>query len=165
MSASTVALDKLFAIDHGNKLDLNKMESCDAEEEGIIFVNRSASNNGIVGVVKRISTISPYPAGSITVALGGSALASFVQPREFYTAQNIDVLRPLTQMNDEVKWYYCLCIEANRYRYSTFGREANRTLRTILVPPLSLIPTWVHGATIRAAQSIGQDMSAFVANA
>lgn len=157
-----VPLEQLFVIDHGNKFDLNKMETTDDWEGAVVFVNRSGANNGIVGLVRRIPTTDPYPAGSISVALGGSALASFVQPRDFYTAQNVDVLRPRSAMTDEEKLYYCLCIEANRFRYSTFGREANRTLRTLLVPPQNSVPKWVQGATIKAAQSIARDMSAIV---
>jgi len=33
--------------------------------------------------------------------------------------------------------------EANRFRYSTYGREANRTLRTLLVPKRKSVPSWV----------------------
>jgi len=158
-----VELQHLFSIDRGSKLDLNKMEECDPSEDAVVFVNRSAANNGIVGWVKRIPALDPYPTGSITVALGGSTLASFVQSKPFYTGQNIDVLTPRKKMTNEVKLYYCLSIEANRFRYSTFGREANRTLKTLLVPGLEFVPKWVHGATIRASDALGHDLKALVA--
>lgn len=162
-TAANVRLDLLFRIEHGNKLDFNKMEQAEPGDDAVVFVNRSGMNNGIQGLVKAIPSVDPYPAGSITVALGGSALASFVQPRAFYTAQNIDVLNPRIPMSDEVKLYYCMCIEANRFRYSTFGREANRTLKTIVVPGLNAIPDWVTGATSKAAAAIADHMIAFVA--
>ena len=162
-SLKLTELQDLFVIKHGTKLDLNKMEECGAEQDAIAFVNRSGMNYGVVGLVKRIPALDPYPAGSITVALGGSALASFVQPRPFYTAQNIDVLYPRTEMSNEVKLYYCLCIEANRFRYSTFGREANRTLKTLLVPELKLVPEWVHGTTPKAVEALSRDLKAVLA--
>jgi hypothetical protein len=38
--------------------------------------------------------------------------------------------------------YYCMCIHANKYRYS-FGRQANRTLRDISLPAIEEIPGYV----------------------
>ena len=37
-------------------------------------------------------------------------------------------------MTFKEKLFYCLCLGKNRFRYSAFGREANRTLDTIEVP-------------------------------
>jgi hypothetical protein len=158
---STVPLAELFVIGHGNKFDLNKMEPCGPGEDAVTFVGRSGERNGIVAIVRRTAT-EPFPAGLITVALGGAALSSFVQPRPFYTAQNIDVLRPRTEMSLDTKLYYCLCIEANQFRYSAFGREANRTLRTLAVPPLAGVPSWVHGTASNAAASLARDLQALV---
>jgi len=149
----------LFDIEHGNKFDLNKMEQCAPTDEAIAFIGRSGDENGIVAFVKRNKT-QPYDSGLITVALGGSALSSFVQPRPFYTAQNIDVLKPKTEMTLDMKLYYCLCIEANRFRYSTYGREANRTLRYILVPKLECIPSWVDGMMAKAIGELSRDLTA-----
>ena len=116
-------------------------------EHSIAYISRSGERNGLVAFVEKVGDIEPYESGLITVALGGSALSSFVQPRPFYTGQNIDVLRPRFVMSLDVKLYYCLCIEANRFRYSTYGREANRTLHTIQVPALDNIPSWVNGVS------------------
>jgi hypothetical protein len=151
-------LNKLFQIDYGNKLDLNKMKVTGANEDAIDFVGRSGEKNGIVAYVEKLTHIEPYPAGYITVALGGAALSSFVQARPFYTAQNIAILQPLTDMTLNTKLYYCLCIEANRYRYSTFGREANRTLRTLLVPTIASIPTWCSEATKNSIKQLKHDL-------
>lgn len=155
-------LHTLFRIEHGSKLDFNKMEERGPDDDAVLFINRSRVNNGIVGLVRRLPNHAPHVAGAITVALGGSALASFVQHSPFYTAQNIDVLHPRAPMTDEVKLYYCLCIEANRFRYSTFGREANRTLKTLLVPGLGDVPAWVHGATRRAVTALTRDLHALL---
>jgi hypothetical protein len=155
-----VQLDSLFTIRHGNKFDLNKMHQCPPTDTAVAFVGRSAEGNGIVGFVTRHRSVEPYKAGLITVALGGSALSSFVQPRPFYTAQNIDVLEAKVPMAAEVKMYYCLCIEANRFRYSTFGREANRTLKKLLVPATHCVPAWVNGTLTSAIQELVEDLGA-----
>ncbi|MCH9034939.1 MAG: restriction endonuclease subunit S [Planctomycetes bacterium] len=158
-NSKLVELHVLFEISRGNKFDLNKMEQCEPADDAIAFAGRSGEKNGIVGFVRRYGDIDPYEAGQITVALGGAALSSFVQPRAFYTGQNIDVLKPRTEMALDVKLYYCVCVEANRFRYSTFGREANRTLKNLLVPDLDLIPPWVNGITTEAVAELRRDLN------
>ena len=153
-----VPLHLLFKISRGSKLDYNKMKQCSYSEDAISFVGRSGERNGFVGYVEQLSGKDPCKSGLITVALGGSALSSFVQPRHFYTAQNIDVLEPVLDMSIDVKLYYCLCIEANRFRYSTYGREANRTLKTINVPSLDSVPTWVNGALSKSVSKLSNNM-------
>jgi hypothetical protein len=157
-----IRLDGLFKIEHGNKFDLNKMNQIAPKDDAIAFVGRSRENNGVVAFVEKYDSIEPFQSGNITVALGGSALSSFVQTRPFYTAQNIDVLKPLTDMTLDVKLYYCLCIEANRFRYSTFGREANRTLHTLLIPKIESIPSWVNGTTKKSLDELKADLTAML---
>ena len=91
-SLSCEKLNRLFTVEHGNKFDLNKMEECEPNINAIAFVGRSGKENGIVSFVKEVDGVVPFPAELITVALGGAALSSFVQPLRFYTAQNIDGL-------------------------------------------------------------------------
>lgn len=125
----------------------------------VAFVGRSGERNGVVAYVEEFQFIKPLPAGFITVALGGTALASFIQSKPFYTAQNIAVLEPLTKMTLETKLYFCSCIEANRFRYSTFGREANRTLKYLLVPALESVPAWVESCSRLAIEELKADLS------
>jgi hypothetical protein len=135
-------LEDIFDIEYGNKFDANKVNFV---SEGINFVSRSSKNLGIVGKVDPIEGAKTFESGLITVTLGGTYLLSaFVQPDPFYTAQNIKVLRPRQEMSLAEKVYYCECIKANRFKYSTHGREANRSLNSILVPPRSEIPNWVN---------------------
>jgi len=159
-SIQTEPLSAIFAISRGNKLDLNKMQTVEPTRDAIAFVGRSGVGNGIVAFVAAVKGITPYAAGNITVALGGSALSSFVQPQKFYTAQNVDVLIPREEMSIDEKLYYCLCIEANRFRYSTFGREANRTLKNLMVPSRDSLPKWVEGSTATAAADLNRQLIA-----
>lgn len=133
-----VRLSELFDITYGTKLDWNKMIE---EKEGIAFVSRTSKNNGVVGYVERYGDIEPYSEGLITVSLGGTyVLSAFVQTNKFYTGQNVAVLSPKNEMDIVQKLFYCYCISKNRYRYSAFGREANKTLKDLLVPDLEEIP-------------------------
>jgi hypothetical protein len=140
-----VPLSSLFEVSYGNKLDLCQMSEATSNEESASFVSRTGSNNGVTATVARLPSIEPYPAGCITVALGGAILSSFLQPAPFYTAQNVAVLRPRERMTRELLLYYCTAIHANKFRYSAFGREANRTLKEMLVPSLADVPAWVQG--------------------
>lgn len=126
-----VPLNKLFEVSYGSKFDLKRMSINDSSN--VAFVGRTAKNNGVTAFVNKVEK-SPFPAGIISVNLGGAILESYVQLFPFYTAQNVAVLKPIRQMSELEKLYYCFAIKANKFRYGAFGREANRTLRTLLVP-------------------------------
>lgn len=144
--AERVKLKDLFYIEYGNQLDKNKMVEC---ETGTNFVSRTSSNLGVDTKIENLADVPSYEAGLITATLGGTYLLSaFVQPAPFYTGQNIKVLRPLTPMSFNEKIYYCLTISQNRFRYTSHGREANKTFDDILVPPFPALPNWVNGVSI-----------------
>ena len=133
---SKVRLDVLFEVGYGTKFDLKQMELTSIDDPfGISFVSRSRQNLGVSAYVKQYESRPPLSEGLITVALGGSYLLSaFIQERPFYTAQNVAVLTPKASMTFNEKLFYCLCLDKNRFKYSAFGREANRTLGLIVVP-------------------------------
>lgn len=129
----------LFTLYQGNSLEL--MHIGESKNTGINFVSRTAQNNGVAAEVERQKSIMPFSAGNISVALGGSVLSAFVQMKPFYTSFHIMVLQPNKELTLPEKLYYCMCIQANAYRYS-YGRQANKTLREIDLP--DNIPTWVE---------------------
>ena len=136
-----VPIKKLFHIRYGNQFDFSKMEVSD---NGINFISRGSTNNGFVAKVKQYEDTVPFPSGLITVTMGGSyLLASFVQPSPFYTAQNIKVLAPKTEMNLATKLFYCAAIQHNRFRYHSHSREANSTFDDLIVPDFNEIPKWI----------------------
>jgi restriction endonuclease S subunit len=137
-----IPISELFDITYGTKLDFNKCTTC-GKDEGVNYVSRSNKNCGVTARVFEVENKTPFEAGLITVAMGGSMLASFVQQEPFYTAQNIKVLRPKKTMTTEKKLYYCLCIEANKHKFSTFGREANYTFDSLLVPDTDEMPDYL----------------------
>lgn len=133
----------LFSISQGNSFELMNMDL--SKNSDVNFVSRTAQDNGVVAQVCVDDAVNPFPAGCITVALGGSVLSSFVQLKPFYTAFHIAVLQPKKELSLQEKLYYCMCIHANAYRYS-YGRQANKTLKNVELPDVA--PQWVHSLSI-----------------
>lgn len=128
-------LTDLFDIRYGNNLDLASMIKCENDTFGIPFVSRTERNNGVSAFVKRTKTITPNPAHTLSVAVGGSVLSTFYQSLPYYTGYHVLVLSPKHEMIQAEMLYYAKCIHVNKYRYS-YGRQANKTLKDILVPSL-----------------------------
>ena len=126
---------ELFDIKYGINLELNACEIV-GDDGGVNFVARTSENNGVVAKVKPIEGKIPQPAGVITCAGGGSVLSAFVQKKPFYSGRDLYILTPKQPMSLEEKLFYCHAIKMNAYRYG-YGRQANRTLKDINLPPLS----------------------------
>jgi hypothetical protein len=75
-------------------------------------------------------------------------LSAFLQEQNFYTAQNIAVIKPKIEYTWRELLFYCMCITKNRFRYWAFGREANSTLKDLLVPSKDEIPNRVYTAEL-----------------
>jgi hypothetical protein len=127
-----VKISDIFDIKNSQSLELL---NCQQVENGINFVSRSSKNNGIAAQVEQLDDLEPMPAGAITVALSGSVLSSFYQDKPFYTAYHIASLYPKQTLTTEEMIYYACVIEQNKYRYS-FGRQANKTLKDLLIPKI-----------------------------
>ena len=128
--------ERLFIIDSGNKLDKSKMTSNNPK---INFVGRSSVNNGVTGIVDSIEGEKAYKSGNMTLALGGEHLGScFVQEKDFYTSQNVNVLIPRNEMSLNVKLFISFIIyRESRTYYKAFEDELNRHIKTdfsILLP-------------------------------
>ena len=121
--------DQLFEIDMGNSFDKIKMTDKDPT---INFVGRSHINNGVTAQVDKINGIQPYKAGELTLALGGEYLGScFVQQKDFYTSQNVVVLRPKLNITFNQKQFIATMIfKEGRRKYKAFIDELNRHIKT-----------------------------------
>ena len=131
-------VDELFHIKYGINMELNACEVT-IDDDGINFVARTSENNGVVAKVKPVGGKTPQPAGILTCAGSGSVLSTFVQYKPFYSGRDLYVLTPKQEMRLEEKLFYCHCIKMNAYRY-TYGRQANKTLKDIDLPP---VPNWL----------------------
>lgn len=126
-------LKDICKITMGNKMDATAMTTDNPEYN---FVGRSADDNGVAMKVDAVYTendelIKPYPAGCITVALGGSLGSTYLQKEPFYTSQNVSVLEFPKEVSDSAKLFLCTLIHnESLYKYFPFGRELNTHIRT-----------------------------------
>lgn len=136
-------ISDLFDVSFGSKLDLVNLVQ--VEQGGVNFVSRGQKNNGVSARVATLDHVSPFPAGCLTVALGGSIFETFLQPEPFYTSQNVAVLTPREPMPEQVLLFYCAAIAKNKYRF-TYGRHANRTVKDIQIPAPYEVPAWAQAS-------------------
>ena len=95
-------LKNICDISMGNKMDWSAMTMDNPE---VNFVGRSADDNGVAGKVDIVDGVEPYDSGCITVALGGSLGATYVQNEKFYTSQNVSVLKFEDSVSDGTKLF------------------------------------------------------------
>ena len=139
-----ININKIFNISYGNKLDMCQMMPCD---DGVPFVTRTATNNGVGGIVEPIDGIETYPAGSLSIALGGSIGSTFLQTKDFYTSQNVAVLQPKEKLSSEILLFLATLIEKEcNSRFVAFGRELNKHIKRDFTIKLPLLeegkPNW-----------------------
>ena len=127
--------EKLFDIDSGTKLDRIKMTTY---APSVNFVGRANANNGVTDFIDEISGLKPYPAGVLTLSLGGEYLGScFVQEKPFYTSQNVNVLIPRVPMSFYCKKFIATMIfKEGRLHYKAFIDELNRHIKRDFAIPL-----------------------------
>src|ERR1043166_5410253 len=136
-------LSSLFAVRYGHSLSLTSLKLA-KPSDGVPFISRKMGDNGVAAYVEPIEKLDPAPAGDLTCALSGSGvLSTFAQDQPYYTAYHVACLTPLQPLTTAQKLYYCLCIGANRYRYG-WGRQANRSVKDIMLPELDEFPAWVE---------------------
>lgn len=135
-------ISNLFEIKYGVNLELNRLEQCTInKEDSIRFVSRTEKNNGVSATVKKIIGVKPNPENTLSVAGGGSVLATFLQTEPYYSGRDLYILIPKRAMTQIELLFYAHCISKNKYRYN-YGRQANRTLKSIKIP--AEIPQWVY---------------------
>ena len=105
------------------------------------YVSRDSNGNGVVSFIDEIEGERVFPAGAMSLALGGSFLGScFIQKAPFYTAQNVAVLQEKVPMTVFSKLFIATLIRNEcRIKYQAFGRELNSHFRkdfTIKLPVL-----------------------------
>lgn len=139
-------VSELFTLKYGHSLELNRLDQSDAKD-AVNFVSRTARNNGVSARIRPIPDLAPAAAGTITVALGGQGGAgeAFLQPFPYYCGRDVMILTSKVPMTNQQKLWWVTCLVANRFRFG-FGRQANKTLKNLLMPEPSAIPSWVTAA-------------------
>ena len=127
-------ISDLFEIKYGNSLELINLEQLSCNDPNAIpFVSRTEKNNGVSAFVEKIIDIEPNPSHTLSVAVGGSVLSTFYQPESYYTGFHILILHPKFEYKRLEMLFFAYCIQLNKYKYN-YGRQANRTLKDILIP-------------------------------
>lgn len=133
-TGSLVSLETLFDARYGVNLELYKLDECKSTAPlAVPFISRSENNNGISAYVEKRNEFVLNPGHTLSVAGGGSVLATFYQSKPYYSGRDLYYLKPKKVMSLVEMLYYALVIRINRYRYN-YGRQANKTFRGILVP-------------------------------
>ena len=135
-----VPLIDIFDVWYGVNLEVVNSEVVSA---GIPFVSRQSVNNGVVCHVKKMDDVEPNPSHTLSIAVSGSVLSTFYHDNDYYSGRDIYVAKPKINLTKEEMLYYCYVIELNKYRYN-YGRGANKTFRSILVPSKDEIPKYVR---------------------
>ena len=125
------SVSDLFNVVYGVNLELvNCVETTKSDSDAIAFVSRTESNNGVSAYVRPVSGVEPQPENTITVAGGGSVLATFLQTQPFYSGRDLYLLHSKETISIPAKLFLVTVIKANKYRYN-YGRQANVTLPSL----------------------------------
>lgn len=121
-------LHRIFKAEMGNGIDAI-LTTNDSPKYN--YVSRDSNGNGVVAFVDEIDGEDPFPAGAMSLALGGSFLGScFIQKAPFYTAQNVAVLQEKVNISDYAKLFIATLIRNEcKIKYQAFGRELNAHFR------------------------------------
>src|SRR5699024_8545535 len=154
-------LSQIAKLHYGNKFDKNKMTYARPD---VNFVSRTAANNGISDVVDRIDGVTPYPAGCVSLAFGGSIGSCFLQDKPFYTGQNVGVIEFSPDVPHEAKLYFVTALEkVCKAKYVTFSDEINKHFKTDLAVSLPvttvMVPDWAALETLLKCYGGGAEMS------
>lgn len=154
-------LSQIAKLHYGNKFDKNKMTYAQPD---VNFVSRTAANNGISDVVDRIDDVTPYPAGCVSLAFGGSIGSCFLQDKPFYTGQNVGVIEFSPDVPHEAKLYFVTALEkVCKAKYVTFSDEINKHFKTDLAVSLPVttvaMPDWAALETLLKVHGGGAEMS------
>ncbi len=98
-----VRITEYFDVFYGANQELVNME---LDKHGINFVSRTSVNNGVVARVKRIPSVEPNPANTISVAGGGSVMESFLQKEPYYSGRDLFYLKPKIELTDKQLRFY-----------------------------------------------------------
>jgi hypothetical protein len=145
-----VPVSEIFSVHMGTNLELVRLTR---DPGGINFVSRTAKSNGVTAKVSLIDGIKPTPGGVLSVAGGGSVLETFAQFEPFYSGRDLFYLKPKEKMCPEELLFYAACMRENRSRFS-YGRQANRTMKDLLLPSRDAIPSWVYRSMSKVANEM-----------
>lgn len=131
-------LHEIFNVSMGNGIDAVTTTSYNPKYN---YVSRDSNGNGVVGFIDEVDNHEPFPAGAMSLALGGSFLGScFIQEEPFYTAQNVGILQEKTPMSIYSKLFISTLIRNEcKVKFQAFGRELNSHFRKDFIIKLPVL--------------------------
>ena len=81
------------------------------------------------------------------------------QPTEYIASQNIAVLTPKETLSEIEMLFYAFVIQQSAHKYS-YGRTGHSRLKTLEIPSLDEIPSWVYEMEIPTFDNISEAKSA-----
>ena len=153
------SIGELFNVIYGVNLELVHLEATTpSDPDAIRFVSRTEHNNGVSAFVKKCPLYLPNPANTISVAGGGSVLATFLQTTEYYSGRDIYYLQPKQAVSNAVLLFITTLIRREKYRFN-YGRQANKSLKAlpIKLPAVGGVPDWQYMHTLIATHTHNYD--------
>lgn len=150
--STLVPVGDIFTVAYGQSLELNALPRTSGTT-GVNFVSRTRANNGVSARILPPNTVKPSSPGTLTVALGGSVLETFLQPFPYVCGRDVAVLTPKQALSEQELLWFALCIRKNRYRFN-YGRQANRTLAQLRIPDSA--PLWVPRVAKESIESLAR---------
>ncbi|MDG4973382.1 restriction endonuclease subunit S [Lactococcus lactis] len=131
-------LSELFDTSMGNGIDANKITQ---DAPLYKYVTRNRNNNGVTDTIDEIEGEMPIQSGTMSLALGGSYLGScFVQTENYYTGQNVGILKAKNEISLEAKLFIATIIRfESQKKFEAFGRELNSHFRKDFVLKLPVL--------------------------
>lgn len=157
MANNYKTVSELFTIQKSPSVKLGDLI---ASTTGIPVVSSTCLTNGVQmrSLPLKNKTNFLFSADSITVAINGSVLETFIQPEDFYKTQDVHVLYSINPaMTIEEKMWWVVSIRSHQFRFN-YGRKAGTDLPQLLLP--ADIPDWVYGTNKNALNAIAAAVNA-----
>ena len=141
-----IQIQDLFEIKSGSNITASQLSEEPFTNSIPVVGASGALKKTVVGYIDKNSISNKvFPQNTIYVSTNGAlCCTAFLAPCEF--TGNIDMValiekQPLTIKQ---KLYYCLCINANKYRFSYGRKPKGARFSTLEIPAPEEIPAWVE---------------------
>ena len=125
-------LSKLFDVKKGTRLTKANMI-----DGNINFIGASAMNNGVTAKISNNTHI--HPANTITVSYNGSVGATFYQAEYFWASDDVNVLYPKFEMNQQIAFFIIPIIKQLGKQYAFIDKWKKEDMEKTFIPlPMTL---------------------------
>lgn len=117
----------LFKVDKGQRLT-----KANQKEGTINYVGASAFNNGITNHIGNDECVNP--AGTISVCYNGSIGESFYQAEPYWATDDVNILKPLFEINTYIALFFCTVIKNESAKYAFNNKWTQEIMRKSAIP-------------------------------